>query len=97
MKSLTNCEIPFSNPLQRVCSDLLIAACVSKSCSEPKKLFREPAITVHKRKSTNENEGKPEQKFDAAFGTNFRINKCFQISKQKLHNTFSLELGKLKI
>jgi hypothetical protein len=40
---------------------------------------------------------KPEQKFDAAFGTIFRISKCFQRSKQKLHIPFSLELGRLKI
>jgi hypothetical protein len=32
MKSLTNCEIPSSDPPQKACSDLLIAACVSKSC-----------------------------------------------------------------
>jgi hypothetical protein len=33
---------------------------------------------------TNESKGKPEQNFDAAFGTTFRISKCFQRSKQKL-------------
>jgi hypothetical protein len=44
------------------------------------------------RKSTNEREGKPEQKFDAAFETNFRIVKCFQRSKHAeiLHLFFSL-------
>jgi hypothetical protein len=45
---------------------------------------------------TNERKGKPKQKFDAAFGTNFRIIKCFQRSKQKLHVDFSLELSRLK-
>jgi hypothetical protein len=35
--------------------------------------------------------------FDAALGTIFRINKCSQRSKQKLHINFSLELGRLKI
>ncbi len=38
----------------------------------------------------------PEQKFDAASGTTFRISKCFQRRKQKFHNDFSHELGKLK-
>jgi hypothetical protein len=42
-------------------------------------------------------QGKPEQKFDAAFGTLFRISECFQRSKQKLHNNFSLEVCRLKI
>jgi hypothetical protein len=36
-------------------------------------------------------------KFDAAYGTIFRISKCFQRSKQKLHISFSLELDRLKI
>jgi hypothetical protein len=36
MKSLTNCEIPSSNPPQRACSGCLIAACAFKSCSEPR-------------------------------------------------------------
>jgi hypothetical protein len=49
------------------------------------------------KKSTKESEGKPEQNFDAAFGTIFRINKCFQRSKEKLHINFSLELGRLKM
>jgi hypothetical protein len=52
-------------------------------------------MNVHWKKSTNERKGKPEQKFDAAFGTNFRISKCLQRSKQKLQFNFSLELGKL--
>ncbi len=51
MKSLTNCEILSSNPLQRACSGFLIAACVLKSCSETRlwfwKLFWKPAINVH--------------------------------------------------
>jgi hypothetical protein len=34
MKSLTNCEIPSINPLQRACSDFLIITCAFKSCSE---------------------------------------------------------------
>jgi hypothetical protein len=53
--------------------------------------------TLYWKKSTNESKGKPEQKFDAAFGTIFRINKCSQRSKQKLHINFSLELVRLKI
>ncbi len=35
MKSLTNCEIPSSNPLQRACSGFLIAACVFKVVPKP--------------------------------------------------------------
>ncbi len=48
MKSLTNCEIPSSNPIQGACSGFLIAACIS--CSENLlwswKLFRKPANNV---------------------------------------------------
>jgi hypothetical protein len=54
-------------------------------------------MNVRWKKLTNESKGKPGQKFYAAFGTIFRINKCFQRSKQKLHINFSLELGRLKI
>jgi hypothetical protein len=46
---------------------------------------------------TNESKGKPEQKFDAAFGTTLRISKYFQRSKQKLHIDFSLKLSRLKL
>jgi hypothetical protein len=34
---------------------------------------------------------------DAAYGNFFRISKCFQRSKQKLHINFSLEIDRLKI
>jgi hypothetical protein len=101
MKSLTNCEVLSSNPLQRACSGFLIAACAFKSCSETRlwflKLVWKPAMNVHQKKVTNENKGKPEQKFDAAFGTTVGFNKCFQRRKQKLHIDFSLELSRLKI
>ncbi len=80
MISLTSCE----NPLQKA----LIAVFDSK------KLFRKPpvmlkivpvhAMNVHWRKSTNESEGKPEQKFDVTFVTVFKISKSFQRSKQKI-------------
>jgi hypothetical protein len=49
MKSLTNCEIPSSDPLQNACSDFLIADCVYKVLTKPAcdpencKLFRKPA------------------------------------------------------
>jgi hypothetical protein len=46
-------------------------------------------MNVHWKKLTSENKGKPEQKFDAAFGTIFGIFKCFQRSKQKLRINFS--------
>jgi hypothetical protein len=49
---------------------------------------------VHQLEQKKEKSG---QKFDAAFGTIFRISKCFQRGKQKLHSNFSLELGRLKI
>jgi hypothetical protein len=50
-------------------------------------------------KFNNESKGKPEQRFDAASGTTFRIStgKYFQRRKQKLHFDFSLELSRLKI
>ncbi len=54
------------------------------------------AMNVNWKKSTNKSKEKPEQKFDAAFGTIIRINKCFQRNKYKLHINFSLELGRLK-
>ncbi len=38
----------------------------------------------------NARQGKPEQTFDVAFGTIFRIKKCFQRSKQKVNIHFSL-------
>jgi hypothetical protein len=50
-----------------------------------------------KEKLTNGSQGKPEQKFDAAFGTTFRISKCSKRSKLKLHIGFSLKLSRLKI
>jgi hypothetical protein len=50
-----------------------------------------------RKKLTNESKGKPEQKLSAAFGTTFKISKCFQRSKQKLHIAFSLELSRAKI
>jgi hypothetical protein len=45
-------------------------------------------MNEHWRNLTNESEGKPEQKFDAAYGTILRISKCFQRSKQKLYIYF---------
>ncbi len=48
-------------------------------------------MNVHRKKSAYESEGKPEQKLDAAYRTNFRISKCSQRSKQKLHINFSLD------
>jgi hypothetical protein len=36
------------------------------------------------------------KKFDAAYGTNFRISKRFQRTNQKRHINFYLELGRLK-
>ncbi len=53
-------------------------------------------MNVHRKKSTNESKGKPEQKFGAAYVTIFRISKCFQRSKQKFHIRFSLELEEAK-
>jgi hypothetical protein len=43
---------------------------------------------------TNESKEKPEPKFNAAFGTTFKISKCFQGSRQKY---FSIEQSRLKI
>jgi hypothetical protein len=53
-------------------------------------------MNVHRKKSTNESKEKPEQKFDAAYGTVFRISKYFQRRKQKLHINLSLELDRPK-
>ncbi len=49
------------------------------------------------RESTNESKGQPEQKFDAAFETIFRISKYFQRSKQKLFINFSHEQDRQKL
>ncbi len=68
---------------------------VPKPACDPE-MFRKPAMNVHRKKSTNESKGKLEQKFHAAYGTIFRISKCFHRSNQKLHINFSLELGRLK-
>jgi hypothetical protein len=38
-------------------------------------------MNVHWKKLTSESKEKPEQKFDAAFGTIFRIINCFQKKK----------------
>jgi hypothetical protein len=51
---------------------------------------RKSAMNVHWKKSTNESKRKPEQKFDAAFGTIFGISKCFQRSKQNFTLVFLL-------
>jgi hypothetical protein len=48
-------------------------------------------------KSTSEREGKPVQKFDAAFRTILRISQYFQRSKQKLCIYFYLERERLKL
>ncbi len=91
MKSLTICEKPSSNPFHWACSSFLGATCDSKSCSESRlwfwKLFRKPAINVHWRKSTNESKEKPGQKFNAAYGTIFRISKWFKQQAETLHLT----------
>jgi hypothetical protein len=98
MKSLTNGEIHSCKPLPESLfwpPVSLNSGSVTRLWSW--KLFQKPALNVHWKKLTNESKGKPGQKFDAAFGTIFRIDKCFQRSKQKLHINFSLELGRLKI
>ena len=75
--------------------------------------FRKPPVTLRNfpkaaydsencssamnRESTNESEGKPERKCDAAHGTSCKLNKDFQRSKQHLYIYFSLEQGRLKI
>jgi hypothetical protein len=41
-------------------------------------------MIVHWEKSTNEREGKPEQKTDVVFGIIFGIGQCFKRSKLKL-------------
>jgi hypothetical protein len=43
-----------------------------------------------------ESEGKPEQKFDAAFGTIFRISTCLQRSNKNLTFIFLFKKARLK-
>ncbi len=90
MKSLANCEIPFSIPLKKACSGFLIATCAFKSCCESR--FE---CTLDQMDQWEQR--KPEQKFDVAFRTTFRISKCFQRSKLKMPFDFSLELRRLEI
>jgi hypothetical protein len=81
MTSLTNCEIS-SNPIQEARSSSPIATC------NHKKLFRKsPVILTIVPKAghecfleqfTKERERKPEQKFDAAVGTIFRLVSVFK-------------------
>jgi hypothetical protein len=70
MKSRTNCKNPLSNPLGS--SRKLVPA------------FRKPPVTrkdvpkAGHELNNNEREGKTEQKFDAAFGSIFRIRNVFK-------------------
>ncbi len=43
-------------------------------------------MNVHRRKSTNESKGKPEQKFDAAYGRIFRIIELVRVFKEACKN-----------
>jgi hypothetical protein len=55
---------------------------------------------MYRKKLTNEREGKPDQKFDAAFGKSLEsvsVLNCFQRSKQELYIHFSREQGRLNI
>ncbi len=54
-------------------------------------------MNVKGKKSTNESKGKPEQKFDAAFGPISRMSKFFQRSKQKLAAAEGAAEGALEI
>ncbi len=76
-KPTYNCENPSSNLLQGPGSGFPEAACASKVVSKAVlwfwQFFKKPAMNVHWRNSTNESEGKPEQNFDAAYGTIFRV------------------------
>ncbi len=60
---------------------------VPKADCDPKK-FSKVTMNVHRRKLTNEKQGKPEH--DAVFGTIIRIGKCFHTSKHKYYIYFSL-------
>ncbi len=57
------------------------AACDYESCSESRN------VNVQWGNLTNESEEKPEQKFDAAYGTIFRISKWFKKQAETLHLT----------
>jgi hypothetical protein len=57
--------------------------CDSEHCSESR-------LNVHYNKSTNESKGKPEQKFDAAFGTTFTISKVFREASKNFNLNFSI-------
>jgi hypothetical protein len=56
-------------------------------------------MNVPCKKSTNESEGKPDQKFDAAFRISFQNYKVRVFSKNQAENSiyFSLEEGRLKM
>jgi hypothetical protein len=77
MKSLTNSEIPSSNPLYEACSGFQVAICY---CELPMILkivlkaghdMYKSTLYVHWRKSTRNN-------FDATLGTIFRISSAYK-------------------
>ncbi len=75
MKSLTNCENPSRNPLQEACLGFSKAACDHERCSEIRQ-WSWKLKAIHESTLENidiEREGKPEQKFDAAFATALQI------------------------
>ncbi len=81
----TNCEKPSLNLFSE-----LVPAFRKPPVKVVTKAGCDPENCIQLRKSTNESEVKPDQKSDTAFGTIFRINKCFQRSKQKVNIYFSV-------
>jgi hypothetical protein len=99
MKSLTNCEIPSSNPLQIACSGFLIAACAfkvvpkpacdSENCSESRLgMYTRKNLPIRAKQSLNRNLMRISDQL-------LEWVSVFERSKQKLD--FSLKLSRLKI
>jgi hypothetical protein len=94
MKSPTISNNPSSNPLQKVCSGFQIAACDSK------RLFRKPPMILkivpkagHHMELEMIDPGQKESRnrnYYAAFGTIFKIGKCFRRIKHTICVYFSL-------
>jgi hypothetical protein len=80
--------------LQRACCGIQKPACYCKNCSGTAVIQKIIPATAHEmsnerwslKKTDQWKERKPERISDAAFGTSFRIRKCFHINNYNLYN-----------
>jgi hypothetical protein len=84
MKSLTNCEIPSSNSLPTFYLSPVSLNVVPYPTWDPENCSRKLALNGHWKNPQIIATESQNRNLDAAFGTTFRISKCFQRSKKKL-------------